>query len=148
MKWVLQLFLRGTRLKAQEYLRFWVGTFTHMGVATVSDIITRIQQTLNDIDRQAMEGDWQTRFEVMTLLLGSVNYIMSEIKNETKPKQKTIKKTNYIPKYKEVKRVVDIANNNNAIRKGMSDAERLQQQKNRLQAKGSSGAAIGTISTV
>jgi len=68
-----------------------------MGVATVSDIITGIQQALNDIDRQAMEGDWQTRFEVMTLLLGSVNYIMSEIKNETKPKQKTIKKTNYIP---------------------------------------------------
>ena len=119
-----------------------------MGVATVSDIIPGIQQALNDIDRQAMKGDWQTRFEVMTLLLGSVNYIMSEIKNETKPKQKTIKKTNYIPKYKEVKRVVDIANNNNAIRKGMTDAERLQQQKNRLQAKGSSGATINNISTV
>ena len=114
----------------------------------MSDIITGIQQALNDIDRQAMESDWQTRFEVMTLLLGSINYIMSEIKNETKPKTKTIKKTNYIPKYKEVKRVVNIANNNNAIRKGVSDAERLQQQKNRLQAKGSSGATLGTISTV
>ena len=114
----------------------------------MSDIITGIQQALNDIDRQAMEGDWQTRFEVMTLLLGSINYIMGEIKNETKPKTKTIKKTNYIPKYKDVKRVVNIANNNNAIRKGVSDAERLQQQKNRLQAKGSSGATLGTISTV
>jgi len=113
----------------------------------MSDIITGIQQALNDIDRQAMEGDWQTRFEVMTLLLGSINYIMSEIKNETKPKTKTIKKTNYIPKYKEVKRVKTVANNN-AIRKGVSDAERLQQQKSRLQAKGSSGATLGTISAV
>ena len=43
---------------------------------------------------------------------------------------------------------MNIANNNNAIRKGVSDAERLQQQKNRLQAKGTSSATLGTISTV
>ena len=119
-----------------------------MGVVTVSDIITGIQQALNDIDRQALDGDWNTRFEVVQLLLSSISYIMSEVKKEKEPKRKTVKKTNYIPKYKEVKRVVNIANNNNAIRKGMSDAERLQQQKSKLQAKGSSGATIGSISTV
>ena len=84
----------------------------------------------------------------MTLLIASIEMIMNELRNETKPKQKTIKKTNYIPKYKDVKRVMNIANNNNAIRKGVSDAERLQQQKNRLQAKGSSDVTLGTISTV
>jgi len=119
-----------------------------MGVMTMSDMITGIQQTLNDIDRQALKGDWHLKFEVMTLLIASIEMIMNELRNETKPKQKTIKKTNYIPKYKDVKRVMNIANNNNAIRKGVSDAERLQQQKNRLQAKGSSGATLGTISTV
>jgi len=103
---------------------------------------------LNDIDRQALEGDWHLKFEVMTLLIASIETIMNELRNETKPKQKTIKKTSYIPRYKDVKRVMNIANNNNAIRKGVSDAERLQQQKNRLQAKGSSGATLGTISTV
>jgi len=119
-----------------------------MGIIYMTNTLTNIQQTLNGIDTLALEGDWQLKFEVMTLLIASIETIMNELRNETKPKQKTIKKTNYIPRYKDVKRVMNIANNNNAIRKGVSDAERLQQQKNRLQAKGSSGATLGTISTV
>ena len=148
MKWVLQLYFFKLQNLVGHLKSIWVGRFAHMGVMTMSDMITGIQQTLNDIDRQALKGDWHLKFEVMTLLIASIEMIMNELRNETKPKQKTIKKTNYIPRYKDVKRVVNIANNNNAIRKGVSGAERLQQQKNRLQAKGSSGATLGTISTV
>ena len=124
--------------------------FTHMGVITMSDIITGIQQTLNDIDRQALEGDWHLKFEVMTLLIASIETIMNELRNETKPKQKTIKKTNYIPRYKDVLRYNNAvgAKSNSSISKGVSDAEKLRQQKNRLQAKGTSSATLGTISTV
>ena len=148
MKWVLQLYFFKLQNLVGHLKSIWVGRFAHMGVMTMSDMITGIQQTLNDIDRQALKGDWHLKFEVMTLLIASIEMIMNELRNETKPKQKTIKKTNYIPKYKDVKRVMNIANNNNAIRKGVSDAERLQQQKNRLQAKGSSDVTLGTISTV
>ena len=148
MKWVLQLYFFKLQNLVGHLKSIWVGRFAHMGVMTMSDMITGIQQTLNDIDRQALKGDWHLKFEVMTLLIASIEMIMNELRNETKPKQKTIKKTNYIPKYKDVKRVMNIANNNDAIRKGVSDAERLQQQKNRLQAKGSSDVTLGTISTV
>ena len=116
----------------------------------MSDITTGIQQALNDIDRQALDGDWNTRFEVIQLLLSSISYIMSEVKKEKEPKQQTIKKTNYIPKYKNVLRYNNAVGpkSNSSISKGVSDAERLQQQKSRLQAKGSSKAATEPISAV
>ena len=150
MKWVLQLYFFKLQNLVGHLKSIWVGRFAHMGVITMSDIITGIQQTLNDIDRQALEGDWHLKFEVMTLLIASIETIMNELRNETKPKQKTIKKTSYIPRYKDVLRYNNAvgAKSNSSISKGVSDAEKLRQQKNRLQAKGTSGATLGTISTV
>jgi len=106
LKWVLQLYFFKLQNLVGHLKSIWVDRFAHMGVMTMSDMITGIQQTLNDIDRQALEGDWHLKFEVMTLLIASIETIMNELRNETKPKQKTIKKTNYIPKYKNVKRYV------------------------------------------
>ena len=147
MKWVLQLYFFKLQNLVGYLKSIWVGRFTHMGVMTMSDMITGIQQTLNDIDRQALEGDWQLKFEVMTLLIASIQTIMNELRNETKPKQKTITKNNYITRYKDVVRNTNAAgtNTNSNIRKGLDDAERLRRERARLQAHGTINDRINNI---
>ena len=147
MKWVLQLYFFKLQNLIGHLKSIWVGRFAHMGVITMSDIITRIQQTLNDIDRQALEGDWHLKFEVMTLLIASIETIMNELRNETKPKQKTITKNNYITRYKDVVRNTNAAgtNTNSNIRKGLDDAERLRRERARLQAHGTMNDRINNI---
>jgi len=147
LKWVLQLYFFKLQNLVGYLKSIWVGRFTHMGVMTMSDMITGIQQTLNDIDRQALEGDWHLKFEVMTLLIASIETIMNELRNETKPKQKTITKNNYITRYKDVVRNTNAAgtNTNSNIRKGLDDAERLRRERARLQAHGTMNDRINNI---
>ena len=98
--------------------------------------LSGIQQTLNNIDTIAMNGNWQMKFEIMTLMLASVNTIMNELRNETKPKQKTVTRTVTVPRYKNVLRYNNAPGASNNIKKGVDDAERLRREKNRLQTTG------------
>jgi hypothetical protein len=98
----------------------------------VATNLSGIQQTLNNIDAMAANGNWQLKFEIMTLMLASVNTIMNELRNETKPKQKTVTKTVTVPKYKDVLRYNNAPGTNSNIKKGVNDAERLQREKDRL----------------
>jgi len=118
-----------------------------MGIIYMTNTLTNIQQTLNGIDTLALEGDWQLKFEVMTLLIASIQTIMNELRNETKPKQKTITKNNYITRYKDVVRNTNAAgtNTNSNIRKGLDDAERLRRERARLQAHGTMNDRINNI---
>ena len=106
--------------------------------------LSGIQQALNNIDSIAMNGNWQMKFEVMTLMLASINTIMNELRNEAKPKQKTITRTVTIPKYKNVLRYNNAPGSNNNIRKGVNDAERQQSERNKLQTTGANNDTTGT----
>ena len=110
--------------------------------------LSGIQQTLNSVDTIAMNGSWQMKFEIMTLMLASVNTIMNELRNETKPKQTTVTNRVVVPRYKNVLRYNNAPGDNRNIRKGVDDAERLRAEKNRLQATGQKNGTDKTTNTV
>ena len=107
--------------------------------------LSGIQQTLNNIDAIAMNGNWQMKFEIMTLMLASVNTIMNELRNETKPKQKTVTRTVTVPRYKNILRYNNAPGTDSNIKKGVDDAERLRREKNKLQTTGMNSDDTGAV---
>jgi len=68
--------------------------------------ISDIQQALNAIRQSTDEANWQTRLEVLELILSTSASIVSRARQLTEPKTKT--RTVTIPKTRVVKRVVDV----------------------------------------
>ena len=98
----------------------------------MSNILTDIQQALEEIRLETEKADWQLRLEILELMLSTSASVVAGTRKQTSPEVKQVKQTVPVPRTKWVKRYSDMpkqANTKKPTQSNVDNSERLRQQQ-------------------
>jgi hypothetical protein len=103
----------------------------------MSNILTDIQQALEEIRLETEKADWQLRLEILELMLSTSASVVAGARKQTAPEVKQVKQTVPVPRTKWVKRYVDASKRAGTGKQkqiSVDDSKRLRQQQQQLAA--------------